>query len=156
MSQISYNEDGSVVVAPEHLTLDTVLFDLYLINLTWNNIQSAFAANNGDVPIGWNNARIQKSFGQSGVTDTTTYETQSGPTGLLAADINEEGTRETAAYSLNIRYDSEGGLLFMQYGNSKEKLITTLNTISTGSRIVDAYEVKKFFIPGLFDQPNFK
>lgn len=156
MSQISYNEDGSVVVAPEHLTLDTVLFDLYLTNLTWNNIQSAFAANNGDVPIGWNNARIQKSFGQSGVTDTTTYETQSGPTGLLAADISEEGSKETVAYSLNIRYDSESGLLFMQYGNSKEKLITTLNTISTGSRIVDAYEVKKFFIPGLFDQPNFK
>ena len=74
----------------------------------------------------------------------------------MAADINEEGTKETAAYSLNIRYDSESGLLFMQYGNSKEKLITTLNTISTGSRIVDAYEVKKFFIPGLFDQPNFK
>lgn len=138
-----------------HLHLEQELFSLYLQNLTWANVSSSFPANPADVSIGWNNARLQNSYGQKVTAETKYRSFKKDPSGLVVMNTDSEGDTNNPIYGLNIRYDSEAGLLFMQYGNSKEKLITTLNTISTGSRIVEAYEVKKFFIPGLFDQRTF-
>ena len=57
--------------------------------------------------------------------------------------------------TLNIRYDSESGLVFLQYGTSTEKLLNLLNSSTSGERIVNSYNVKKFYIPGVFDNPSF-
>lgn len=61
----------------------------------------------------------------------------------------------TSALSLNIRYNSEVGLLFLTYGNSNEKILSLLNLNDTGEKIINNYAVNKFSLPGQFAYPNF-
>lgn len=57
---------------------------------------------------------------------------------------------------LQLNYNSETGLIFLNLGdNSYPKLLTSLNTTDTGERVVDYYETNKFFIPGIFEYPEF-
>ena len=57
--------------------------------------------------------------------------------------------------SLNIRYNSEVGLLFLTYGNSNEKILSLLNLNDTGEKIINNYTVNKFSLPGKFAYPDF-
>ena len=57
--------------------------------------------------------------------------------------------------NLNIRYNSEIGLLFLTYGNSDEKILSLLNLNDSGEKIVDNYAVSKFSLPGRFEYPSF-
>ena len=57
--------------------------------------------------------------------------------------------------SLNIRYNSEIGLLFLTYGNSNGKILSLLNLNDTGEKIINNYTVNKFSLPGQFAYPNF-
>lgn len=57
--------------------------------------------------------------------------------------------------SLNIRYNSEIGLLFLTYGNSNEKILSLLNLNDTGEKIINNYTVNKFSLPGRFAYPDF-
>ena len=57
--------------------------------------------------------------------------------------------------NLNIRYNSEIGLLFLTYGNSDEKILSLLNLNDSGEKIVDNYAVNKFSLPGRFEYPSF-
>ena len=57
--------------------------------------------------------------------------------------------------SLNIRYNSEVGLLFLTYGNSNEKILSLLNLNDTGEKIINNYTVNKFSLPGQFAYPYF-
>ena len=59
------------------------------------------------------------------------------------------------AFSLNIRYNSEIGLLFLTYGNSNEKILSLLNLNDTGEKIINNYTVNKFSLPGRFAYPDF-
>lgn len=59
------------------------------------------------------------------------------------------------ALSLNIRYNSEVGLLFLTYGNSNEKILSLLNLNDTGEKIINNYTVNKFSLPGKFAYPDF-
>lgn len=59
------------------------------------------------------------------------------------------------ALSLNIRYNSEIGLLFLTYGNSNEKILSLLNLNDTGEKIINNYTVNKFSLPGRFAYPDF-
>ena len=59
------------------------------------------------------------------------------------------------ALSLNIRYNSEVGLLFLTYGNSNEKILSLLNLNDTGEKIINNYTVNKFSLPGRFAYPDF-
>lgn len=59
------------------------------------------------------------------------------------------------ALSLNIRYNSEVGLLFLTYGNSNEKILSLLNLNDTGEKIINNYTVNKFSLPGQFAYPDF-
>ena len=59
------------------------------------------------------------------------------------------------ALSLNIRYNSEIGLLFLTYGNSNEKILSLLNLNDTGEKIINNYTVNKFSLPGQFAYPDF-
>ena len=59
------------------------------------------------------------------------------------------------ALSLNIRYNSEIGLLFLTYGNSNEKILSLLNLNDTGEKIINNYTVNKFSLPGQFAYPYF-
>ena len=61
----------------------------------------------------------------------------------------------TGPLSLNIRYNSEVGLLFLTYGNSNEKILSLLNLNDTGEKIINNYTVNKFSLPGRFAYPNF-
>ena len=63
-------------------------------------------------------------------------------------------TDSTQAVMLNLRYVSENGLLFLQYGNSNEKLLNLLNTTDTGEKIVKSSTVNKFLIPGSISISN--
>lgn len=57
--------------------------------------------------------------------------------------------------SLNIRYNSEVGLLFLTYGNSNEKILSLLNLNDIGEKIINNYTVNKFSLPGKFSYPDF-
>ena len=61
----------------------------------------------------------------------------------------------TEPLSLNIRYNSEVGLLFLTYGNSNEKILSLLNLNDTGEKIINNYTVNKFSLPGRFAYPDF-
>ena len=59
------------------------------------------------------------------------------------------------ALSLNIRYNSEVGLLFLTYGNSNEKILSLLNLNDIGEKIINNYTVNKFSLPGRFAYSDF-
>lgn len=61
----------------------------------------------------------------------------------------------TTPLSLNIRYNSEVGLLFLTYGNSNEKILSLLNLNDIGEKIINNYTVNKFSLPGKFSYPDF-
>lgn len=61
----------------------------------------------------------------------------------------------TSKFYLRLRFNSETGLLFLQLGNSTEKLLTLLTTNDSGQRIVSSYDSSKFFLPGDFEYNNF-
>lgn len=57
---------------------------------------------------------------------------------------------------LDITYNSESALLFLQNGDSMRELLTKLTTLTTGDRIVDSMSVEQFRIPGQFDDYQFQ
>ena len=61
----------------------------------------------------------------------------------------------TKPLSLNIRYNSEVGLLFLTYGDSNEKILSLLNLNDIGEKIINNYTVNKFSLPGRFAYPDF-
>ena len=69
-------------------------------------------------------------------------------------NITTQGKGDDALI-LNIRYNSETGLLFLTYGNTTEKLLNLTNITATGEKIVRAYTSNKFLLPGVFLDPNF-
>ena len=65
-------------------------------------------------------------------------------------------TGENRILNLDLKYDSEAGLLFLAFGDSKYKLLTLQNTADTGEKIISAMQVNKFRLPGRFDNPYVK
>lgn len=55
--------------------------------------------------------------------------------------------------TLNIRYDSESGLLFLKVGESTEKILSLVNSIN-GIKIVNNFHTSKCKLPGRFMKPN--
>ena len=78
------------------------------------------------------------------IMPTTTQNTETSSQNML-----------TEPLSLNIRYNSEVGLLFLTYGNSNEKILSLLNLNDTGEKIINNYTVNKFSLPGRFAYPDF-
>ena len=56
---------------------------------------------------------------------------------------------------LNITYNSESALLFLQHGDSMRELLTKLTTSTSGDRLVNFLTVDQFRIPGTFDDYEF-
>jgi len=57
--------------------------------------------------------------------------------------------------SLDIKYESESGLLLLNVGDSEYVLLNQLSTSNYGKRIVDSIIVNHFEVPGLFDDCQF-
>ena len=55
--------------------------------------------------------------------------------------------------TLNIRYDSESGLLFLKVGESTEKILSLVNSIN-GVKIVNNFNASKCKLPGRFTKPD--
>lgn len=55
--------------------------------------------------------------------------------------------------TLNIRYDSESGLLFLKVGESTEKILSLVNSIN-GVKIVNNFHTSKCKLPGRFTKPD--
>lgn len=135
----------------------TTLFNVVLTNLNILELQAAFASNKDGTPIGRSNAylqnRLQSRASNNLLVGTDLYRAyESKKREQLTPMISP---LDSKANTLNMRYDSESGLLFLQYGSSTEKLLNLLNSSTSGERIVSSYNVKKFYIPGLFDNPSF-
>ena len=62
----------------------------------------------------------------------------------------------TEDVSLKFRYNSETGLMFVGFGGSDEKLLSTQTTTDTGESLLTKCDVKKFFLPGRFAVQNFE
>lgn len=67
----------------------------------------------------------------------------------LEAPADENIGRPT----LNIRYDSESGLLFLKVGESTEKILSLVNSIN-GVKIVNNFNTSKCKLPGRFTKPD--
>ena len=134
----------------------TTLFNVVLTNLNILGLQAAFASNKDGTPIGRSNAYLQnrlQSRASNLLVGTDLYRTYESKTREQLVPMISP--LDSKANTLNMRYDSESGLLFLQYGSSTEKLLNLLNSSTSGERIVSSYNVKKFYIPGLFDNPSF-
>lgn len=55
--------------------------------------------------------------------------------------------------TLNIRYDSESGLLFLKVGESTEKILSLVNSVN-GVKIVNNFNTSKCKLPGRFTKPD--
>ena len=55
--------------------------------------------------------------------------------------------------TLNIRYDSESGLLFLKVGEDTEKILSLVNSIN-GVKIVNNFHTSKCKLPGRFTKPS--
>ena len=55
--------------------------------------------------------------------------------------------------TLNIRYDSESGLLFLKVGEDTEKILSLVNSIN-GIKIVNNFHTSKCKLPGRFIKPG--
>lgn len=49
---------------------------------------------------------------------------------------------------INFEYDSESGLIYWKYGNEKYKLLSLINTTSSGKRIIENLVVNRFLLDG--------
>lgn len=142
------------------------LFNIELTNLNIANLQAAYTAN----PYVYSSTddKIGTQIGRSNAYWQNKLQQRADTNLLASSDIYEarkKNTREQLTpmtspldnipNTLNIRYDSESGLVFLQYGTSTEKLLNLLNSSTSGERIVNSYNVKKFYIPGVFDNPSF-
>lgn len=87
----------------------------------------------------------------------------------LTEEQNSESTEETISLfnilftnlvvnqTYNIRYNSETGVVYLKYGNSKgEQILSLVSTTDTGERIIQAITSNKFVLPGKFNTPDFK
>lgn len=63
---------------------------------------------------------------------------------------------EEGAEYFSIAYNSNTGILYLQYGNSSEKLLSLLTTTDGGERMITSIHAQKFFIPGTLDYPEFE
>ena len=57
--------------------------------------------------------------------------------------------------NLRLHYNSENGLLFLQYASTHERLLNLMNLTDTGEKIVSSFKSSKFQIPGRFDNNEF-
>lgn len=148
----------------------TNLFNIELTNLNIANLIAAYTAN----PYIWSgDEKVGTQIGRANAYLQNKLQNRKDTNLLKSSDIYEVwGKDEHEQYdrrkltpmispldntpnTLNIRYDSESGLVFLQYGSSVEKLLNLLNSSTSGDRIVNSYNVKKFYIPGMFDNPAF-
>lgn len=60
-------------------------------------------------------------------------------------------TDNSLPLNLQLSYDSEAGLLYLTYNNSKKYLASLLNTSTDGKHIVNALDINRTYIPGRFD-----
>lgn len=149
----------------------TNLFNIELTNLNIANLIAAYTAN----PYIWSSEdkKVGTQIGRANAYLQNKLQKRADDRLLKSSDIyevwgkdnQEQNDRrqltpmvsplDNTPNTLNIRYDSESGLVFLQYGSSVEKLLNLLNSSTSGDRIVNSYNVKKFYIPGMFDNPAF-
>lgn len=60
-------------------------------------------------------------------------------------------TDNSLPLNLQLSYDSEAGLLYLTYNNSKKYLASLLNTSTDGKHIVNALDINRTYLPGRFD-----
>lgn len=74
---------------------------------------------------------------------------------IVLNNLNYKKLKDEDYETLNLRYDSATGLLFLKQADLSEQLISLLTTSDEGKRIVQEYTTNKFNIPGKFNFPNF-
>lgn len=71
------------------------------------------------------------------------------------SNLQYSSSSDSNTENVHIKYNSEAGLLFLQYGGTYDRVLTQLATSDTGDRIVSSFKVDKFYLPGLFSYPEF-
>lgn len=60
-------------------------------------------------------------------------------------------SEENDYYHINLSYNSDSGTIYYTYGNSQSKILNSLNTTSSGKKLVTDLLVNKFKFPGSLD-----
>lgn len=66
-----------------------------------------------------------------------------------------DDTSSPDASTLYLTFNSKDGLLFLRFGDGEDKLLTQLQTLANGERIVASNRANQFAMPGTFEYPNF-
>lgn len=53
-----------------------------------------------------------------------------------------------------LRYDSDSGIMFIKFGDTKEKLLNLRYATTEGKKIVKSLNIQKYKIPGIFTAPT--
>jgi hypothetical protein len=64
--------------------------------------------------------------------------------------------KEYSPYKYKFRYNSETGLVYLQYGNLPEKLLSLQTRTDNGEFLIKSLNSSKFMLPGRFSFPDFK
>lgn len=71
--------------------------------------------------------------------------------GLLLLDLQSL----TSGEKIRISYESDLGVLFLQYGNGLQRILSLTTYTDIGEYLVKSYDCNKFNVPGILEQPNF-
>ena len=114
---------------------------------------------------------LDTSFSLKGAIDLRSISPLSGSllySAFVIYDDNEEDAiklfeiefKNLSYYSnldsavLNIVYDSEKALVFVEKGDGMRELLTRLTTVSSGDRMIDHLQANQFYLSGLFNDPD--
>lgn len=71
--------------------------------------------------------------------------------GLFLLDLQSLTSRE----KIRISYESDLGVLFLQYGDGLQRILSLTAYTDIGEYLVKSYDCNKFNVPGILEQPNF-
>ena len=65
--------------------------------------------------------------------------------------FNVSLTNMSTNANMNLRYDSESGIIYFQFGDSSKKVLSLMSSNVNGKRILNSINVAKFKLPGLLE-----
>ena len=93
--------------------------------------------------------KITGSIYYEGQTRKVLFDTSL--TNLSFLNNTPDYSPENRVWTLDLKYDSNSGLMFLELGNNDRLLLSRLSTVSTGKRIINSIIVEKHFLSGNFE-----
>lgn len=70
------------------------------------------------------------------------------------ADAKTWNPSDQQIQTIWLEYDSESGIIYQKYGDGQYRLLNLWSSADNGYKVLDAIKVRKFLIPGRFNNPT--